>query len=108
MGLIRVVLTVSCGGSQTSGPSQTVASSAGASRSDAHPAEKPPAVRCPSQTSAAAIAGGGSCFEQAVLGVEAAEACGDELAAKGWVRDPAAETAIGGRTGTKVICYHVP
>jgi hypothetical protein len=63
---------------------------------------------CPTSVTDAANAQGGACLEPAMLGAEVTATCTAWLDEKGWVRDEAAEAAIGGQTGKTLTCYHAP
>lgn len=103
-GLIAVTLGAGCAAPQSAAPATPSAATAAPST----PTAAPSAATCTVKVTDAAVAQGGTCLEAAVLGAEVVAACGDWLVARGWVRDAAAEAAIGGQTGKKLACYHAP
>jgi hypothetical protein len=89
-----VLVVAACGGGAQSTPA-------------AEPAAGTTAA-CPTSVTEAATAQGGACLEPAVLGTEVTATCTAWLDEKGWLRDEAAEAAIGGQTGKTLTCYRAP
>ena len=101
IGILALALATSC----ATGPAApTTQVSSTPSPAVASPSPPP----CPASIDEAAEAQHGACLEAAVLGPDVVAACSGSLAARGWVRDPDAESLIGGQTGKKLTCYRAP